>query len=145
MSILLLTSFFVSTRWTVAWSFGDYYGAVLYRGCFEVTRWPDDWRDRYSPSFRTSGIQLWRTPTEENANRLIWWPETNQHMWGVRYARLPIWIPLVVVGGLTAFLWRHRTRADLSGKYHTCGYDLTGNVTGRCPECGKVYRAEPFG
>lgn len=30
-----------------------------------------------------------------------------------------------------------RERLDaLCGKCHSCGYDLTANITGRCPECG---------
>ncbi len=47
---------------------------------------------------------------------------------------LPVWLG-VAVG-------RRRYRA-LMGRYalghcQACGYDLTGNVSGKCPECGAV-------
>jgi len=28
------------------------------------------------------------------------------------------------------------------GHWQTCGYNLTGNVSGRCPECGTVTNPE---
>lgn len=54
--------------------------------------------------------------------------------------RLPLWL---VVAGLVSYpgiafvygpLRRYRRRKN--GQCLKCGYDLTGNVTGRCPECG---------
>ena len=50
---------------------------------------------------------------------------------------LPLWLPLAVVLLPTlasAFLLRRHARRP--GHCPACGYDLTGNVTGRCPECG---------
>ena len=37
---------------------------------------------------------------------------------------------------LTAFLWWRDRRINPKGHCQKCGYDLTGNVSGRCPECG---------
>jgi hypothetical protein len=49
---------------------------------------------------------------------------------------LPLWIPLVIIAIPTAFLfWRDR-RIPL-GQCQKCRYDLTGNVSGVCPECGE--------
>jgi hypothetical protein len=49
---------------------------------------------------------------------------------------VPFWIPLVVVLVPTAILvWRDRSRIP-AGHCGECGYNLTGNVSGRCPECG---------
>jgi hypothetical protein len=46
----------------------------------------------------------------------------------------------VITVGLTVFLfWRER-RWHPPGHCQTCGYDLTGNVSGRCPECGTTLR-----
>ena len=47
---------------------------------------------------------------------------------------LPMWLPLVLIAIPTAFLW-WRDRPPKPG-HCPCGYDLTGNVSGTCPECG---------
>jgi len=49
---------------------------------------------------------------------------------------LPLWIPFLLCAAPTALiLWRDRRRS-LPGHCGKCGYDLTGNVSGVCPECG---------
>jgi hypothetical protein len=49
---------------------------------------------------------------------------------------VPIWIPFALVATVTALLlWRDRRRPP-PGHCQRCGYDLRGNVSGRCPECG---------
>jgi hypothetical protein len=52
------------------------------------------------------------------------------------YIGIPFWVPLVVAAIPTAILWC-LDRRPLEGHCRKCGYDLTGNVTGVCPECGK--------
>jgi hypothetical protein len=55
--------------------------------------------------------------------------------------------------GLAYFYWRQKRRIvrferrRRSGRCGTCDYDLTGNISGRCPECGaSVERGEtPLG
>lgn len=37
-----------------------------------------------------------------------------------------------------AFAWRRQPRTDQFRLCPGCGYNLTGNVTGRCPECGRL-------
>jgi len=48
---------------------------------------------------------------------------------------LPLWIPFLLVLVPTICLWRLDRRTP-HGHCATCGYDLTGNESGRCPECG---------
>ena len=48
----------------------------------------------------------------------------------------PIWLPLLAIGIATIVLWR-LDRRPLPPGHCPCGYDLTGNVSGTCPECGK--------
>lgn len=52
---------------------------------------------------------------------------------------MPLW---VIAGALMAwpavvlFVTRLRRRMRMAGLCRACGYDLTGNVSGTCPECG---------
>jgi hypothetical protein len=48
---------------------------------------------------------------------------------------VPLWIPGVVGLGYFWFLLRRRRRI-CPGHCPTCEYDLTGNMSGICPECG---------
>ena len=56
-----------------------------------------------------------------------------------RQHRTDLWLPLwpmiaaVVLCIALVWLWPTRVRASKCGH---CGYNLTGNVSGRCPECG---------
>ncbi len=51
---------------------------------------------------------------------------------------LPLWIPFLLVAIPTALLWwRDGRRIPPCGHCQKCGYDLTGNVSGVCPECGE--------
>lgn len=52
-----------------------------------------------------------------------------------------IWLLAMLVGIITFFYSRRVDRPlqwAKAGRCRMCGYDLTGNVTGRCPECGTV-------
>jgi len=57
------------------------------------------------------------------------------------YRRLdiPLWLPLALSSGGVAWFLRRQwlsNRAGRLGLCFTCRYDLRGNVSGRCPECG---------
>ena len=61
--------------------------------------------------------------------------------WGSsREVTMPIW-PLAAATGASAWvLWRVRRERIPPGTCEHCGYDLTGNVSGQCPECGAAAR-----
>ncbi len=59
----------------------------------------------------------------------------------VTVVQIPFWMPFVLAAGLTAFLWWRECRRPLPG-HCPCGYDLRGNVSGVCPECGRDRPAE---
>jgi len=51
---------------------------------------------------------------------------------------IPVWLLVVAAGFPTAVLW-WRDRRPKAGRCEVCRYDLTGNVSGVCPECGTVF------
>lgn len=48
----------------------------------------------------------------------------------------PVWCGLVVLSMRMFVLWQRRRTQILAQRCALCSYDLTGNVSGRCPECG---------
>ncbi len=71
------------------------------------------------------------------------WPHTrfldlsHNYYAGYRLTVVPLWLPLLSLLAATSALWWLDRQRGRSG-YCRCGYDLTGNVSGRCPECGAV-------
>ena len=79
-----------------------------------------------------------------------WWPcvRTNRFdtplrdlpgwkVWvSTRSLFVPHWLFAVLFALPTAILW-YRDRRPPKGHCQNCGYNLTGNVTGICPECGE--------
>ena len=61
--------------------------------------------------------------------------------WACRTS-IPLWIPLVVIAIPTGFLWWRDRRRVPPDHCQKCGYDLTGNVSGVCPECGTPVERE---
>lgn len=60
-----------------------------------------------------------------------------------RFVRVPLWAPLLASAVLTAMLWRRERRLPPPGHCRKCGYDLTANTTGICPECGTASYRRP--
>ena len=64
------------------------------------------------------------------------WPMIFQPPGRARWLYIPLWLPFLIVMIPTAFLWLSDRRRPIPG-HCRCGYDLTGNVSGTCPECGR--------
>lgn len=58
----------------------------------------------------------------------------------VRNICVPLWMLLLVPAIPTWLLFRSDLRYIPPGHCHECGYNLTGNVSGRCSECGSTSR-----
>jgi hypothetical protein len=66
--------------------------------------------------------------------KTIWLPQLEN---GGQMVMLPLWIP--ALGAFTAAVLADRKIRCLSTSLcRKCDYDLTGNVTGVCPECGTL-------
>ncbi|NOX58689.1 MAG: hypothetical protein GXP29_07505 [Planctomycetes bacterium] len=74
---------------------------------------------------------------------MMWthWPEVDTQ-WRRTRIILPIWIPLLLAAVVTVWLWKW-DRPPKSGCVK-CGYNLTGNVSGICPECGVPIPCKEF-
>jgi len=52
-----------------------------------------------------------------------------------RLGSIPLWLLFIPLGFLTVLLFYRDYGFPVHCCRH-CGYDLTGNISGRCPECG---------
>ncbi len=55
---------------------------------------------------------------------------------------IPLWLPLAVLTTTALLPWYLDRRRIPPGHCRRCGYDLTGNVSGVCPECGAAVRKD---
>lgn len=53
---------------------------------------------------------------------------------------VPLWGIFAVIAVPTLYVWWCDRRRVPPGHCHQCGYNLTGNVSGRCPECGAAIK-----
>ena len=83
-------------------------------------------------------------------NTLASWPGWMRHGAGLRFAlvgvtrangfTLPLIYPFLSVAVTTLLVWRFGRKPVKPG-HCQCGYDLTGNTSGVCPECGVEVQA----
>lgn len=67
-----------------------------------------------------------------NGVPVVSWQSSPFPSWWVR---LPVWIPLVLLGVPAGWMWWKHVRRPLHA-CEACGYDLRGVVGEVCPECG---------
>jgi hypothetical protein len=101
-------------------------------GCFCVLY--DERNSHGSPSFS------WSTYTSPFRNQPRYYIDfsisglSSSPLHGVA---VPLWLLWVAFAIPTAFLW-YRDRRPPRGHCRSCGYNLTGNESGTCPECGEA-------
>ncbi len=80
------------------------------------------------PKFRAPSVTTWRI-TQLAGQRTC---ENIKQSSAV----LPLWVPLLLFAIPTGVLWYRDRRRFPAGHCRRCGYDLTKNESGVCPECG---------
>jgi hypothetical protein len=86
------------------------------------------------PGRESSGLSI--QPMTTRLGFRFLWPRITSSPDGRTVAYLPIWILLTPLAVATGLLWWIDRRRIPSGHCRRCGYNLTGNISGRCPECG---------
>ncbi len=82
----------------------------------------------------------WTFGTAHEDATWMWWHRLDRYRYqaglGWKYeVDIPLWELWMLVLVPTVMLW-YRDRVYPSWRCQQCGYDLTGNESGRCPECG---------
>lgn len=126
------------------WGISGSFLVVYATGKWGVTLWPGgcefSWNmvrvDVSEPMFLAGRLDEY-TPLARTRPFLFWWP-SRRFVGNTLSVAVPYWTLLSALAPLTAFLW-YRDRRPPPGHCQACGYDLTGNVSGKCPECGDPY------
>jgi hypothetical protein len=95
-------------------------------GYFRVSTSPMFRRDVFGVVYNTGG---------HNPNRWLTWYAPGFYPTGSTGVFLPLWIPAVLASCAAVFFHR-KSRRERDGRCRKCDYDLTGNISGVCPECG---------
>jgi predicted RNA-binding Zn-ribbon protein involved in translation (DUF1610 family) len=128
-SVLLAVAWVGSCWYVVGWEArGRYYiGVNCGQFVVEGSMWP-----------LAADELTWFTDAR-SVPKIQWWLYWDTAV-GQPFFSVPLWIPLLIVGGATATAWRADARARRLARANACpacGYDRRGLEVGRvCPECG---------
>jgi len=131
---VLIVAWTVSLQFNIWSQVSSRYLIAIVGGCLLLEKVPPG-----------QGSGVW--PQARPAGPLYWWPELNRAVYIQKthwewYMRVPIWCFLGITAVPTIWLW-YRDRRRLSPDHcQHCGYNLTGNVSGTCPECGTTIEHE---
>ena len=87
---------------------------------------------------QSRGISLSRAYVYAGQRRFDWdWPTAVSEASGYSYLAFPLWIPFLFA--LIGFgIFGRLSRKSSPGCCCECGYNLTGNMSGICSECGAL-------
>jgi hypothetical protein len=140
-SVILLVAAVGSGWFALRASYGC--SCSLADGSLYISYVPGGWFDA-SFDLRQSTTAHWRwaLPAVESSTLNTVGPggtpvPTTATIW---YVTIPLWLPLLLMAAPTSVAcfrdWWRRYRLTPPGHCPNCGYNLTGNTSGRCPECG---------
>jgi hypothetical protein len=134
LTIAIIVLWLASTRWLMVGSFGkSSMRLFVWPGSISIVRWE-------IPITRP-GWHIWGdNPTYPTK----WTPSMRGSTAGRFELLLPMWMPLLLTAGASAWLFWQDRRRYLPGHCRACGYNLTGNTSGKCSECGEpIVAAQP--
>jgi hypothetical protein len=92
------------------------------------------WAQEFNYSNRDDDTRVFQFFCEESPANMTHWPHIYRHGNSV----VPLWMQFLGVAIPTAGLWLVGFgRRIPAGHCQQCGYNLTGNTSGVCPECGE--------
>ncbi len=129
--VLVGLSAIVQTRWSVRCFFGPRFGIILAAGGtilnVNIGMSRSGFTVRHAYQTWADAGTAWR-----NGGLLPNWAHSVN---GEHIISIPLWLWMIAFAAI-AVLCRDR-RGPLPG-HCPCGYDMTGNESGTCPECGRV-------
>ena len=128
----LTLAVYAATLWCyIAWNDRHLRRTIFFQAGSVAVFW-FTYADSTARTTRFAGKPGWEISRSESP--FHWWPVFSGAS-ALSGVYVPLWMPFLAVAIPTAFLW-HRDRRPPPGHCQRCGYDLTGNVSGRCSECG---------
>jgi len=130
----------------IVWSLGNLSGIVIINGAITfISPAPQPYLINVDEGFWSPWFSVGRGPCYASV-QTVWhrvlWPRRTMGC-NIVETVIPLWIPFILAGILPFVLVRRSRarRARLAGRCRSCGYDLTGNTSGVCPECGTAMPA----
>jgi hypothetical protein len=103
---------------------------------------PKRWVHNPPMGFRIAEIdKSIRPPLGDFISRFIRLPRIEIDRKGIRYVRVSLAAPALMLLMVSTYLFWKNPR-KLPGKCINCRYDLTGNTSGKCPECGTAIQPQ---
>jgi predicted Zn-ribbon and HTH transcriptional regulator len=135
--LLLLCLYWASTTWSLSCNSKYYWVSVNFGALRAMSIVDADPADRtFHQGFNKTGWSVRRIPRSPHFMHAPKYGHEVIKGTQIRYVTIPLWMPLLALLLFAALLvYRDRTRR-FPGFCHKCGYNLTGNASGRCPECG---------
>lgn len=123
--IILLGLAFVVTRWIVVSIFIFGHQLIFGQGQFRSCWWPPSLQaaDYVGLEVDLSDSPVWRYTVSFDFGRGF-------------NIEIPLWVPILFLVLPATWLSYLAFRPARRGHCQNCEYDLRGNTTGRCPECG---------
>jgi hypothetical protein len=134
--ILMMLSLKMSFAW---WDKGVRHGVVVTAGAVAFV-WVPVFPAGFN-SFQTPGFSLTGDPWDNamySWSQYAEWPKSGWS-WPARYVTVPLWQIFLALLLPSSLLWR-TDRPVPPGHCRKCRYNLAGNTTRRCPECGTAIR-----